>query len=240
LNFLAIIPARGGSKGVARKNIRLLAGEPLIAYSIEAARAAPSISRVVVSTEDAEIAEISRGLGAEVPFMRPEALAGDDTPTLPVLQHVVEHLREGEGYAPDAVVTLQPTSPLRTAEDIEEAIALFMEDPDADSLVSCVKVPHIFHPTSVMRVNPRGYLESYLAQAQPTRRQAKEDVVARNGAAIYITRIDKLKEYIFGGNLLPYYMDYSRSIDIDEEADLERAEAMLMAEQTESSSRSPE
>jgi CMP-N-acetylneuraminic acid synthetase len=229
VKFLAIIPARGGSRGVARKNIRLVAGEPLIAYTIEAALAAPLVTRVIVSTEDDEIAEISRGLGAEVPFMRPAELAMDETPTLSVLQHAVDRLRSTEGYEPDAVITLQPTSPLRTARHIEEAIVLFNEDPNADSLVSCVEVPHIFHPRSVMRMNAQGYLEPYLAQPQPTRRQAKEKVVARNGAAIYITRIDRIQEYVFGGNLLAYYMDQSQSMDIDDETDLQRAEAALVA-----------
>ena len=161
--------------------------------------------------------------------MRPVELATDETPTLPVLQHVVEWLRSTEGYEPDAVITLQPTSPLRTARHIEEAIALFIEDPNADSLVSCVEVPHIFHPRSVMRMNAQGYLEPYLSQTQPPRRQEKENVVARNGAAVYITRIDRIREFIFGGNLLAYFMDPSQSMDIDDEADMQRAEEALVA-----------
>lgn len=229
MKFLAIIPARGGSKGVPRKNIRSVADKPLVAYTIEAARAAPRVARVIVSTEDEEIAGISRQLGAEVPFLRPAELATDETPTLPVLQHVVNRLRETEGYVPDAVVTLQPTSPLRTSTHIEEAIELFIGDPDADSLVSCVHMPHIYHPSSVMHVNAKGYLEPYLARPQPTRRQAKERIVARNGAAIYITRSDKLGEYIFGGNLLAYFMNESDSLDVDDETDLRRAEAAIVA-----------
>src|SRR5581483_7052056 len=121
MRLIAIIPARGGSKGVPRKNIRPLNGRPLIAYSIAAAQAATSVQDIVVSTDSQEIAEISRGLGAEV-RLRPAALSADDTPTRDVLEHVVNELA-AEGDRPDAVLTLQPTSPLRTARHIDEAIA---------------------------------------------------------------------------------------------------------------------
>jgi CMP-N,N'-diacetyllegionaminic acid synthase len=227
MHFLAIIPARGGSKGVPRKNIRPLNGRPLIAYSIAAAQAAKAVDRIVVSTDSDEIAEISRGLGAEV-RLRPAALAADDTPTRDVLQHVVNELA-AEGDRPDAVLTLQPTSPLRTAQHIDEAAALFAADPQADSLVSCIAVPHIFHPRSVMRRNEAGYLVPFLDDKQPTRRQDKEPVFARNGAAIYITRAERLKHYVFGGKLLAYMMDPEASIDIDTPDDFLVAERLLQA-----------
>lgn len=225
MRFLGIIPARGGSKGVPRKNIRPLAGRPLIAYSIAAGLAARRLDRVVVSTDDPEIAEISRGLGADVK-MRPAALAADDTPTRDVLQHVVEELA-AEGYRPDAVVTLQPTSPLRTAAHIDEAAALFEADAQADSLVSCIEVPHVFHPRSVMRRNESGYLTPFLDADQPTRRQDKEPVFARNGAAVYITRTNRLRDYVFGGKLLAFMMDAEFSIDIDTMDDFDAAERVL-------------
>lgn len=225
MRLLAIIPARGGSKGVPRKNIRPLAGQPLIAYSIAAAQGARAVDRLVVSTDDDEIARISRDLGAEV-RRRPSALSQDETPTRDVLQHVAEDLLV-EGYRPDAVLTLQPTSPLRTARHIDEAAALFAARPDADSLVSCVEVPHIFHPRSVMRKEADGYLVPFLDTAQPTRRQTKETVFARNGAAIYITRTERLKDYVFGGRLLPYMMDIDSSVDIDTLNDFATAERLL-------------
>lgn len=228
MRLLAVIPARGGSKGVPRKNIRLLAGRPLIAHSIAAARAAASVDRVVVSTEDAEIAAVALQWGAEV-VERPAALAQDDSPTLDSLRHAVAALEEADGYRPDAVLTLQPTSPLRTARHIDEAAALFAADPLADSLVSCVPVPHIFHPRSVMRRDAAGYLVPYLTDPQPTRRQDKEPVFARNGAAVYITHTDRLKDFVFGGRLIAYMMDEESSLDIDTEADLERAERWLHA-----------
>ena len=229
MRLFAIIPARGGSKGVPRKNILPLAGRPLIAYSIAAGQAARSVDRLVVSTDDAEIADVSRGFGAEV-RLRPAPLAADDTPTRDVLQHVVEELAR-EGYRPDAVLTLQPTSPLRTARHIDEATALFAADAQADSLVSCIDVPHIFHPRSVMRKNAAGYLVPYLEDKQPSRRQDKEPVFARNGAAIYITRTNRLKDYVFGGKLIAYMMDPNCSLDIDTVDDFVAAECALKARQ---------
>jgi CMP-N,N'-diacetyllegionaminic acid synthase len=229
VRLLAIIPARGGSKGIPRKNIHLLCGRPLIAYSIDAARASRAIDRTVVSTDDDEIAAISGSLGAEV-WIRPAALAQDDTPTRAVLAHVVAELA-GECYRPDAVLTLQPTSPLRTARHIDSAAALFESDPRADSLVSCIEVPHVFHPSSVMRRTADGYLEPFLAEPQPHRRQDKATVFARNGAAIYITRTPRIAEYVFGGRLIPFHMDADSSVDIDTLDDLRAAERLMRARQ---------
>lgn len=225
MRVIAVIPARGGSKGVPRKNIRVVAGKPLIVWTIEAARKAGCIERIIVSTDDEEIACVARQWNAEV-VMRPTQLATDAAPTLPVLQHVVDALA-AEGYRPDAVITLQPTSPLRTARHVEDAMAMFSADASADSLVSCVRVPHIFHPQSVMRRTSDGYLIPYLDQAQPYQRQAKDEVWARNGAAIYITRTERLADYVFGGRLLSFPMSPEDSLDIDEEADLLAAEQVL-------------
>lgn len=226
MRILAIIPARGGSKGIPRKNIKVLAGKPLITYTIEAALQARSLDRVIVSTDDAEIAEVARQFGAEV-MMRPDELAQDETPTLPVLQNVVARLAE-EGYKPDAVMTLQPTSPLRQVHHIDEAAAEFLADPKADSLVSCVQVPHHFHPLSLMKTNDEGYLEPYIAQEKlVTRRQDKGQVFARNGAAVYITRTEKLAEFIFGGRLLSFEMDALSSQDIDTPEDFSTIDRWL-------------
>jgi CMP-N,N'-diacetyllegionaminic acid synthase len=221
---VAIVPARGGSKGLLRKNLRDLAGKPLIAWTIAAAQAARGVDRLVLSTDDAEIAAVARALGAEI-VERPAELAQDDTPTLPVLRHALDTL----GEAPDAVLTLQPTSPLRTAAHIEAAVAAFYADPRADSLVSTVEVPHVFHPRSVMKRDAEGYLAPYLDEAQPYRRQDKEPVFARNGAAIYVTRTARLAEYVFGGRLIGFAMDAQSSLDIDTAEDLAHAEAILRA-----------
>lgn len=226
MRILAVVPARGGSKGIPRKNIALVAGQPLIAYTLIAGQAAKCLDRMIVSTDDAEIAAVCRALGAEV-LMRPVELADDHATTRAVLLHVVDTLA-ATGYRPDAVMTLQPTSPLRTAAHIDEAANLFMADPQADSLVSCMPVPHIFHPTSVMRQTADGYLEPFFQGPRPTRRQEKELVFARNGAAIYITRTARLHEFIFGGCLLPYMMDPADSIDVDQPEDLLAAERLML------------
>jgi CMP-N-acetylneuraminic acid synthetase len=224
--FLAIIPARGGSKGIPRKNIKLLKGKPLIFYTIKAALDCKKIDRVVVSTEDKEIAMISLKLGAEVPCLRPKQLAADKAPTLPVLQHMVDFLNKKENYHPDAVLTLQPTSPLRTKKHLDEAIDIFLKDKKADSLVSVVKVPHNMVPESIMRLKG-GYLEDYFAGKTVLRRQEKPTYYARNGAAIYITKTKKLKNYIRGGKVLPYFMSKLESVDVDDLEDWKLVEKLI-------------
>ncbi|MFN4955881.1 MAG: cytidylyltransferase domain-containing protein, partial [Aphanizomenon sp.] len=122
LNVIAIIPARGGSKGVPRKNIRLLGDKPLIAWTIETSLRSKILDRVIVSTDDHDIAELSVKVGAEIPFLRPSELAKDDTPDLPVYLHILDYLAKQENYHPDVVVWLRPTSPLRLAEDVENTV----------------------------------------------------------------------------------------------------------------------
>lgn len=143
--ILGIITARGGSKGILRKNIKELAGKPLIAYTIEAAKGSGVFSRIVLSTDDDEIAEVGRKYGAEVPFMRPTELAKDTTPTLPVLIHAVEWLKGNENFYPDYTVILQPTAPLRQARHLNEALDLLIKS-GADSVVSVCEVPGDFNP----------------------------------------------------------------------------------------------
>lgn len=217
MKILAIIPARGGSKGIPKKNIKLLHGKPLIAYTIETALAS-NIDRVIVSTDCNEIAEVSKQYGAEV-FKRPAELAEDTTPTLPVLQDIVSKL--DEKY--DAVMTLQPTSPLRTTEDINKSIELFCKDKDADSLVSVVEVPHNYMPEKLMDLEGK-YL---VGNSEVKRRQDVHTMYARNGAAIYITRTEKLNEYIFAGKIFPYFMSKINSFDIDDMEDWEIVERLV-------------
>jgi len=225
--FLAIIPARGGSKRIPQKNIKLLAGKPLLQYTIEVALNCKYIDRVVVSTEDKKIANISKKLGAEVPHLRPKKLATNTAKTLPVLQHMVKYLREKKNYIPGAIITLQPTSPLRTTKHLNEAIKLFLNHPEIDSLVSTVRVPHNFIPECIMEANKKGYLESYIKSKNlPVRSQDKPIYYARNGA-IFITKTKKLKQYMCGGKLLNYIMDEKSSIDIDTLEDFKKAEEIL-------------
>tara|TARA_B100000674_G_scaffold387477_1_gene331038 strand:+ start:19 stop:678 length:660 start_codon:yes stop_codon:yes gene_type:complete len=211
MKYLAVIPARGGSKGIKHKNRKLLNGKPLIQYTIEAAQQSV-ISDLVVSTDDVNIANISKSLGVSV-IMRPEELAKDDTPTLPVIQHALDN---SSGQF-DAVVTLQPTSPLRTSAHINEALKLFESIKDADSLVSVVKVPHNMVPESIMAIK-NGELVNYI-ESTPLRRQDKPTYYARNGAAIYITTVKQLAHSVFGGKIIPYEMSKNDSFDIDDTED---------------------
>ena len=211
MKTLGIIPARGGSKGIPKKNIKLLNGKPLIAYTLEAALSS-TIDRVVVSTDCQEIAQVAKQFGVEV-FIRPSELAKDSTPTLPVLQHIVNNINETF----DAVVTLQPTSPLRVARHINEAIELFKNDDMADSLVSVVEVPHNYMSEKLMDIKGK-YL---VGNSEPKRRQEVKKMYARNGAAIYITKASRLDKYIFGGNILPCFMSKINSIDVDDLEDWE-------------------
>ena len=132
--ILAIIPARGGSKGIPRKNIRNFAGYPLIAYSIAAGLKSELVTRVIVSTDDAEIAEVAREYGAETPFMRPSVFAEDNTTDLPVFEHALEWLAENEDYHPDVVIQLRPTSPIRPLDCVDDAIRILLGNPEADSV----------------------------------------------------------------------------------------------------------
>jgi CMP-N,N'-diacetyllegionaminic acid synthase len=219
--ILGIIPARGNSKGVAQKNIRVVGGKPLIAYTIEAALKS-QLDRIIVSTEDKNIAAISIQCNAEV-MIRSKELSKDNTPTLPVLQDVINRLNEEY----DAVMTLQPTSPLRTHNHINETIDIFNSNPKADSLVSVVEIPHNFNPYSLMQVK-NNFLVNYIQQKELVlRRQDKKIFYGRNGAAIYITRMSRLNEYIFGGRILPYIMHINDSLDIDNEEDLIYFEFLL-------------
>ncbi len=155
--MLALIPARGGSKSIPRKNIRPFAGHPLIAYSIAAGLAAELVTRVIVSTDDEEIAAVARRYGAEAPFLRPAELAQDHTPDLPVFQHALEWLAEHEGYQPEIVVQLRPTSPFRRVAHIDQAMYRLLEQPEADS-VRTVCVP-FQNPFKMWRIGPDGLMQ---------------------------------------------------------------------------------
>ena len=158
MRVLGIITARGGSKGVPGKNLKLLAGKPLLAYTIEAARASLVLDRVILSTEDEAIAAAARELGCEVPFIRPAELSRDDTPHLPVIQHASAWMQNQGNYQSDVVMVLQPTSPLRTATDITNAIAL-LESSGADSVLSVTEVPAHNHPSRTLRLDDEGFAD---------------------------------------------------------------------------------
>jgi CMP-N,N'-diacetyllegionaminic acid synthase len=226
MRLVAVIPARGGSKGIPGKNIATCAGKPLLAWTCEAARAARSLGRTLLSTDAEDIAAVARRWGVEVPFMRPAALAADDTPAVPVLQHALEWL-EGAGEHPDALVLLQPTSPLRRAEHIDAAARLF-EAGSADTVVSVVDVPHRYHPDSVV-IERDGTLQPYRAGTETvTRRQDQQPLLARNGPAVLIVSRAMVKAgKLYGGRTVGYRMARQDSIDVDTPEELALATLLL-------------
>ena len=218
-SYLAIIPARGGSKGIPRKNIAQLAGKPLIAYTIEAALQSKYLDSVTVSTEDEEIAQISRSFGARV-IMRPPEYATDEASSIDVVFHVINSM--DRSY--DNLVYLQPTSPLRLARHIDEAIVLF-SDKQCRPLVSVSKAES--HPILIRKLNSDGELENLLDVGSTVRRQDMMPYYNVNGA-IYIHRISDLTlETSQNDNDIGYVMPREYSADIDEPIDLVIAEAMV-------------
>jgi CMP-N-acetylneuraminic acid synthetase len=218
---LAVIPARGGSKGVWRKNVRELAGKPLIAYSIECAQATAQIDDVVVSTDDDEIADVSRSFGARV-VRRPRALAQDDTPTVPVLLHVLDEM--GEREQPSRVVTVQPTSPLRGARVLRDAIALLT--PAFDSVIGVCEPEHT--PYKMFHITDDALIPIFPDVPRGVPRQKLPTVYRENGA-VYVTWRDVLRDQgsIWGARARPYLMNVEASVDIDTLDDFALAEHFL-------------
>jgi CMP-N,N'-diacetyllegionaminic acid synthase len=212
MDLVGLIPARGGSKGIPRKNLAPVAGKPLLAWTIDAARAATELTRVVVSTDDDEIASAA---GVEV-LRRPAELAADETPMLDVVRHAVAEL------SPDVVVLLQPTSPLRRAEHIDAAVRLLLES-GADAVVSVVVVPHRYSPEALMDVVDG----RVVARGSARTRQEKGLVYARNGPAVLAVRSDRLGDDLYGGDCQPYLMEERDSLDVDDPFDLELADLLL-------------
>jgi CMP-N,N'-diacetyllegionaminic acid synthase len=226
LEILGILPARGGSKSIPRKNIALLAGKPLLAYTCEAASGSRYHLRAVLNTDDDAIAVVGRECGVEVPFMRPAKLAQDQTPMIDVLMHSIQWFKENENYSPEIVVLLQPTSPLRRAEHIDAGIDLLIET-GADTVVSVIEVPHQFAPESLMLFHG-GRLVPYADSPMILRRQDKPRVFARNGPAILVMRREVIESgRLYGDVVQPLKMGRPESVDIDETDDLLMAEFLL-------------
>ena len=223
---LGIVPARGGSKGVPGKNTRLLAGRPLIEYTARAARDSNVIDRMILSTDSEDIAEAGRRAGLEVPFMRPAALAEDDTPMLPVVQHAVAAL-SSEGWAPEVVVLLQPTSPLRRPSHVRDAVTMLIET-KADSVVTVVELPRHLSPDYVMRIEA-GVLQPFLPDgARVTRRQDARPAYSRDGT-VYVCWRATLDRFgsIYGERCQPLIVSAADSLSIDSLDDWAEAERRL-------------
>lgn len=220
MKILGLIIARGNSKGIPHKNIKELAGKPLIAWTIDAAKKSGIIDRLVLSTNDKEIASIAKRYGAEVPFMRPAELAQDTTASLPVIQHAVSWLKKNEKYEPDAVLLLQPTAPFRQAFHIKEAINLFKKN-KCDSVVSLSLVPGHYNPHWVFKLNKKNELELFTGESIKNiikRRQDLPLVYTRNGA-IYIFKPHLLFQMpepsLYGDKVFGYVMEEKYSVNLD-------------------------
>ncbi len=225
---LGIVPARGGSKGVPDKNLRPLAGRTLLDYVGAAARESGAIDRIVLSTDSEAIAAVGRAAGLEVPFMRPPDLAQDDTPMRPVIVHALDALRE-RGWTPDYVVLLQPTSPLRRAGHVREALRQ-LRDSGADSVVTVVELPRHLSPDYVMRIED-GVLRPFLPEGERiTRRQDARRAYSRDGT-VYAFRRATLEKYgdIYGKDCRPLVVPADESLSIDTPQDWAAAERILEA-----------
>lgn len=225
--ILGIIVARGGSKSIPRKNIKLFAEKPLIVWSIEVGIKSGVLDRIIVSTDDEEIAEISEKFGAEVPFMRPVELAQDHTPTLPVLQHAVSLLKD-RGYEPDYILLLEPTSPCRQPFHLREASEL-LEKTGADSVIALGEVPKHYHPSWQFKIDEEKKAEIFNGDNIKNviiRRQDLSQTYFRNGA-FYLFRADLLfgpEPNFYGEDVRGYVIEEKYSVDINGPEDWEPAE----------------
>ena len=230
---LGVVTARAGSKGIPGKNTKALAGKPLIEYTIEAARASGAFDRLILSTDDERAAEVARELGCEVPFTRPAALCADDTLHLPVMQHAVAWLRDHEGYQPDWVMILMPTSPLRQPRHIVESIELALAS-GADSVVSVDEMPAHFNPMRALTIDDNGWARLFIGgqpvRRRPNRRQDMPAAWVFNGA-IYLLRtallFDAEEPTLYGDKVAAYVMPRPYGHNLDDRDDWDVAERML-------------
>ncbi|HHZ19786.1 MAG TPA: acylneuraminate cytidylyltransferase family protein [Firmicutes bacterium] len=223
--ILGFIPARGGSKGLPRKNIKLLSGKPLIAWTIEEARKSAIFDRILVSTDDEEIAEVARAYGADVPFIRPKELATDEAKGIDVFFHAVQWLRDhGETY--DLFMLLQPTSPLRIADDIMGAVALLQEK-QAKAVVSVCECDH--PPFWMNTLGPDLCMKDFLRQDVLGKSRQELPVYYQLNGAVYVGEMDYLQTNLgfFGDKTYAYIMPRERSVDIDTEIDFLLAQVLM-------------
>ena len=223
---LGVVPARAGSKGVPGKNERLLAGRTLVARAADAARASGVVDRCVLSTDSERIAALGREAGLEVPFLRPAALAQDESPMQPVIEHALQEV-EADGFRPDVVLVLQPTAPLRTGRHLAEAVRL-LEQTGADSVVSVVEIPRHLSPQYAMRIAGTRLAPFLPEGGAITRRQDVEPAYSRDGT-VYAVRRDvlALRHDLYGNDCRPLILPSSESVNIDSPEDWAAAEAIL-------------
>lgn len=227
MKILGIIPARGGSKGVPRKNIKLLGNKPLLQYTSEIALASSLIDTLVLSSDDDEIMEVAKGLGVQVPFKRPSDLAIDTAPTLPVIKHAIEYYKS-IGINFDAVCLLQVTSPFRTVTFLNKAISTFI-DKDTDSLVSVQQVPHEYNPHWVFEVNNDGTLDIATGDKNIITRRQELPLSYHRDGSIYITKTSVILEQdsLYGKSMSYIESPKEWYVNIDTMKDWKKAEKIV-------------
>jgi CMP-N-acetylneuraminic acid synthetase len=229
--ILGVITARGGSKGIPGKNIKPLWGKPLLLYTIEAARASGALDRIILSTDDEQIAEVAKQFGCEVPFLRPKELADDKAAHLPVVQHAVQRLKDKDNYVRDYVMILQPTSPLRQSFHIKGAADLILKS-GADSVLSVAEIPENFSPHKAMVIES-GELKLFNGQPVRKRIARRQDLGKTywSVGSIYLFKtkllFDKDEPNFYGDKVVPYVIDSKYVIDINVPEDWERAEVAM-------------
>jgi len=217
--ILSIVPARGGSKGLPGKNIKTFNNKPLIHWTIESAKKSKLLDRLFVSTDCNEIAEIVKNLGVEIPEMRPKHLAKDTSPSWELIIHALDYFKSiGERY--DYVALLEPTSPLRKANDIDNAISKIIDNPIADSLVSCGEV-HTEHPDIVKKINNQGFLTSYYPARKDIYQRQQADQAFFPYGVIYISKVDSFykNKSFYVEKLISYEIERWQNFEIDDAID---------------------
>ena len=223
MKFAAIIPARKNSKGLTNKNYKLFNKKPLIYWTIKSAIQSKCFEKIIVSTDSTKIQKISQKMGVECPVLRPKKLSGDKINVHKVVKYVMNfYKKKDSSFQPDAIVLLQPTSPLREYSDIRKCCKIFNKS-KPDSLVSVLKVPHNFNPKNLYSLK-NNFLISLSKKKKLLQRQQQNLFYARNGASIYITKSIKLNKYILGGKIKGYLMNNLKSIDINDKNDFSLAE----------------
>lgn len=220
---LGIITARGGSKGIPGKNIKPLAGKPLIAYTIEAAKQSKLLTRTIISTDYEDIALVSKKYGGDVPFMRPAEFAQDKSTSIDVIKHAITWLKENQKEEYDYVMILQPTSPLRRAEDIDECIKIAVEK-DADSVMSMKELDD-FSPKKLKKIQDGLIIPYFEEEGTFTAQRQSLDKMYKRNCAVYLTKVSYiLNNDLFGKTSYAYIMSEERSVDINKPIDFEVAE----------------
>ncbi|MBV9578798.1 MAG: acylneuraminate cytidylyltransferase family protein [Chloroflexi bacterium] len=228
---LAVVPARGGSKGVPRKNLQLLGGRPLVAHAVDVGRQAKLVSRVLCSTDDPEIARVAREAGAEVPFLRPSELAQDTTEDWPVFVHALDWLEEHANWVPEVIVNLRPTSPLRTARHVDDAIGLLLQTGTDSVKAICLARQH---PHKMWLLQDNAEIQPFLqtpfraSRGPDVPRAELQDVYWQNGV-VDVTRHAVIREQkvMIGRRVAGLVTELDESIDIDTPLDLALAELLM-------------